>query len=151
MTSFKSHIKTVAVAIAFLGGAGAAMAQDAPADEIELAEPADNAAAGPVLPWYRNFTQSSEAVDVTGQSIRDTAGELEWLTGDRWGLSFGFDSREVNRSSELDGVRAGAFFRLTPRVRVGGELGYIAADDSPVLNSQDGEAPQVKVESAFRF
>lgn len=151
MTSIESHIKTFAVALVLLGGAGSAMAQETAGAEHEVAEPADNRATGPVLPWYRNFTQSSDTVDATGQSLREPAGELEWLTGDRWGLSFGLDSREDDFRTGLDGVRAGAFFRLTPRIRVGGELGYVAPDDSPVLNLQEEESPQVKVESAFRF
>jgi len=137
-------ISAAALAAVLMGAAGAASAQEAE----EIARVAEDAGA---MPWYRSFTEDSDAFDVTGQALLSEGSEVIVPAGSRWDLRFGLDSREVNEELRVDGLRAGAFFNITPRMRVGGELGYVAREDSPLLDRGESDAPQVKVESSLRF
>lgn len=142
--SILRFISAAVLAAALTGAAGVAHAQD-----VESA--ASLASDGAGLPWYQDFTKDSDAFDITGHALRGEGSEVIWSAGSRWDFRFGIDSREVNEEQRLDGVRAGAFFSITPRMRVGGELGYVSRDENPILNRRDQDAPQVKLETALRF
>lgn len=145
-------ISSAALAATLFGAAGVAHAQEN--EESAAVVAVEDTAASPDsgLPWYQNFTQDSDAYDVTGRALRGSGSEVIWSTGSRWDFRFGLDSREaIDAEQRLDGVRAGAFFSITPRMRVGGELGYVSRDENPILNQREEDAPQVKVETALRF
>ena len=76
---------------------------------------------------------------------------VQWNAASRWGLKLDMD-QPVNRDMDWKDVQAGAYFRLTPQLRVGGSVGLgsplVAAPQK--LLPQDA-APRVHVETAFQF
>lgn len=151
-----TSIRAALIAAAVAGLAGAASAQDAAAVVEDAAGEAPAALpAAPVAPWYQRFTQETERFDLGGTPVDRSGPTLEFdVTGDI-GLSLGFErgSGVDARREPLDGLNAGAFFKVSPRMRVGGSLGYRAESGNPAsLRPEDQPgASQVKLESAFRF
>lgn len=74
---------------------------------------------------------------------------LQFNEKGRWGLNLNVDE-PARRDRRLDDVEAGAFFRLTPSVRVGGS---VRLDDKakPERLAPDERRPRVRVEGKFRF
>ena len=74
---------------------------------------------------------------------------LQWDTKKgRWGLKLGLGSRDA----QWKNVEAGAFFRVTPSLRVGGAVGLETTKDVPVRKRDEEEAaPKVRLETAFKF
>lgn len=78
---------------------------------------------------------------------------LQWdaLKG-KWGLKLDLD-QPVGRDFQLKDVQAGAYFRVTPSIRVGGAVAL--GDNDPALavrkNDNREPAPRVKLETAFKF
>jgi hypothetical protein len=74
---------------------------------------------------------------------------LQWDTKKgRWGLKFDLGSRDA----QWKNVEAGAFFRVTPSLRVGGAVGLETTKDVPVRKRDEEEAaPKVRLETAFKF
>ena len=70
----------------------------------------------------------------------------------RWGLTLNLQQPET-RESNWNDVQAGAYYRITPSLRVGGA---VAIGDQPLvatprpLTPVDG-APRVRLETAFKF
>lgn len=77
---------------------------------------------------------------------------FEFSAGSNWGFTLGFAN---DRESLFDpeAVSAGAFYRVSPRLRIGGEFNFIDSDESLVLDTTpvDNQAAELKLESAFRF
>jgi hypothetical protein len=74
-------------------------------------------------------------------------------TKGRWGVKLDLD-QPVDRDMALEDVRAGAFFKLTPSLRVGGAVSL--GDQQPrtlVRKAQPIQeaAPRVRLETAFKF
>ncbi len=69
----------------------------------------------------------------------------------RWGLTLDIKPRTDIGPSGRD-VEAGAFFKVTPRLRVGGAVGVGPNQPAPIRKS-DGreETPRVRLETAFKF
>jgi len=69
----------------------------------------------------------------------------------RWGLMLDFTPR-MGPDAQARDVEAGAFFRVTPQLRVGGAVG-VGAQPVPVRKPGDreDEAPRVRLETAFKF
>jgi hypothetical protein len=99
-----------------------------------------------------NFTfRSSASLDANVWTFND-APSLELNAGQKW--RFTLDLDQDPERMEFDGVSAGAFFDLTPRMRLGGALSLSGDNDAftRASNGQlDNDAPQVKFESAFKF
>ncbi|HEX6859454.1 MAG TPA: hypothetical protein VF138_04535 [Caulobacteraceae bacterium] len=74
---------------------------------------------------------------------------LQWDTKKgRWGLKLDLGSK----ADQWKDVEAGAFFRITPSLRVGGALGLENTKDAPVTKrDQEEAAPKVRLEGAFKF
>lgn len=74
---------------------------------------------------------------------------LQWDTKKgRWGLKLGLGSLDA----QWKNVEAGAFFRITPSLRVGGAVGLETTKDVPVRKRDEEEAaPKVRLETAFKF
>lgn len=68
-----------------------------------------------------------------------------------WGLTLDIKPRNDLGSTARD-VEAGAFFKLTPRLRVGGAVGVGPNQPAPIRKN-DGreETPRVRLETAFKF
>ena len=78
---------------------------------------------------------------------------LQWDAKGRW--SFRLDMNEpVNREREWKDVQAGAYFRLTPSIRVGGSVGiansYVQTPQTQPVNPTDAQ-PRVRLETSFKF
>ncbi len=70
----------------------------------------------------------------------------------RWGLKLDLDP-PLGRSfgqSDRD-VQAGAYFKITPSLRVGGAVNLGAVNEEPVIAVPPDRAPKVKLETAFKF
>ena len=86
-------------------------------------------------------------------SPRDSRKTLQWdAKKGKWGLKLGLD-QPVGREMELKDVEAGAYFKLTPSIRVGGAVAL--GDNNPALAARKAEpvepAPRVRLETAFKF
>jgi hypothetical protein len=85
-----------------------------------------------------------------------TAGRtLEWDSKKgRWGLRLGVESRE-DRQSDLRDVEPGVFYKVTPRLHIGGGV-TLAPDTSLSPDQQRFQIPQapnprVRLETTFKF
>lgn len=64
----------------------------------------------------------------------------------RWGLKL-----DLGQETRWKDVEAGAYFRVTPSLRVGGAVG-LEQQDGPVRKRDAEEtAPKVRLETAFKF
>jgi hypothetical protein len=77
---------------------------------------------------------------------------LEWNPRKgRWGLKLGVE-QHTDRVGQWDDIQPGVFYRLTPRLHIGGAVS-LAPD--PIGNSPLGEpqppAPRVRLETTFKF
>lgn len=68
----------------------------------------------------------------------------------RWGLMLDISPR-MGVDAQARDVEAGAFFRVTPQLRVGGAVG-VGSQPTPVRKPGDNEeTPRVRLETAFKF
>jgi hypothetical protein len=141
--------KRCVIALAALVCAPALLAS--PAIAQAAANPADVLA--PAERETFTFTFRSTTLPDASVWSLDESRSLELSAGEKWRFTFNLDSQNPERL-EFDSVRAGAFFDVTPRMRLGGALSF--SDESDALTrasggALDNDAPQVKFESAFRF
>lgn len=70
----------------------------------------------------------------------------------KWGLKLDLE-QPVGREMEMQDVQAGAYYSVTPSIRVGGAVAL--GDQNPALAARKNEiqepAPRVKLETAFKF
>lgn len=133
-------IAAAVFAIVFVAG-GDAMAQ------------ARNAGAPSPAPWYERFTFGSE-IDA-GVNAWTPRGEpkatIRVSPRSRWGVTFGMQEESQRPLDRRNGqTSAGAFYDLTPKFRLGGQV-VLPQDGAANGADSRGRAPSVKVESAFRF
>jgi len=113
-------------------GAAAAHAQQAPASMILAAN---------------DFTaQDTGSHDTTRRS------SLEWNPRKgRWGLKLGVE-QHTDRDVQWEDIQPGVFYRLTPRLHIGGAL---SLTPDQIGNSPLGEPqvspPRVRLETTFKF
>ena len=78
---------------------------------------------------------------------------FEWdAAKSRWGLKFDVE-QQAGASSEYKNVQAGAFFKLTPSLRVGAGVSLSDTQNNPSNNplAQTPAPPRVHLETAFKF
>lgn len=70
----------------------------------------------------------------------------------RWGLTLNLEQPDA-RASTWNDVQAGAYYRITPSLRVGGAvaLGDQQVDPVPRKLTPDEGQPRVRLETAFKF
>lgn len=74
----------------------------------------------------------------------------------KWGLKFDVNQPEA-RPSGFNDIDAGAFYKLTPSVRVGGTLGFgekteaFKPDPNPAKSLANTSHPRVRLETTFKF
>jgi hypothetical protein len=71
----------------------------------------------------------------------------------RWGLTVNMD-RPSSREMQLNDVQAGAYFRITPSLRIGGAVALGAEDNrTPAFKQTEPlpARPRVRLETAFKF
>lgn len=115
---------------------------------------AGNAYAETAKPRNATAPAAAEAFTVRGDFNAQAAAAqpnkiLKWDTRKgRWGLKLDLGSK----ADQWKDVEAGAFFRITPSLRVGGALGLENTKDAPVTKRGEEEAaPKVRLEGAFKF
>ena len=90
--------------------------------------------------------------DVTAVSANGSH-SLKWdARRGRWGVTLNLD-QPAERSALWSDVQAGAYYRLTPSLRIGGA---VALGDQPLLpvykkTEPRDSAPRVRLETAFKF
>jgi hypothetical protein len=76
---------------------------------------------------------------------------LEWQNRGHWSLQLDL-SQPVGRDMELRDIQAGAYYRITPSLRVGGA---VSLGDTPATpdryNLPQTQAPRVRLETNFKF
>jgi hypothetical protein len=77
---------------------------------------------------------------------------LQWDPKGRWGVKLDMN-QPVGRDMQLRDVQAGAFYRVTPSLRVGGALALSGQTLPPDRQATVplAPAPQVKLETSFKF
>lgn len=117
---------------------------DAPKiSETELATPE----------WFSSFTQLSGADESPIWQFRPERDvSFAWTKGQRWSLNIDLKQRDDNSPLPREEMRAGATFRLTPRISLGGEVsvGAQELEDSAAWEDQQLEAG-IRLQSAFKF
>lgn len=70
----------------------------------------------------------------------------------RWGLTLNLEKPDA-RPSTLNDIQAGAYYRITPSLRVGGAvaLGDQQLNQGPRKITPDEGQPRVRLETAFKF
>jgi hypothetical protein len=80
---------------------------------------------------------------------------LEWdQRKGRWGLKLGMEPR-IDRDTQLRDVAPGVFYKLTPRLHIGGAV-TLAPDNGEALETQwlnkpQAPNPRVRLETTFKF
>ena len=77
---------------------------------------------------------------------------LRWNENGRWGLDFNLN-QPVGRETDWGDVEAGAYYRLSPRLRVGAAAGLATPEQDPARapESDRRAQPRVRLETIFRF
>lgn len=93
----------------------------------------------------------NEAAPATPAATPQRRG-LRWNESGRWGLDFNLN-QPVGRETDWGDVEAGAYYRLSPRLRVGAAAGLSAPERDPARAPEtDRRAqPRVRLETIFKF
>ncbi|MCH8488873.1 MAG: hypothetical protein LAT81_02945 [Oceanicaulis sp.] len=123
---------------------------DSRSSELTAATGLDDTGSASALPWYQRFTLApAETRSVWGNR---TVQEFQIQAGARWGLTLGYnDSERRQQSFGLEDFSAGAFFSLSDRVRLGGQLRFTSPEDEIFGEEGEERRPEIRFESAFRF
>lgn len=138
-------LRSTAMIAALLAAAAFARVDVASADPAATGERATDAPA-----WHQTFTFRGDLDTADARSLVSDE-LLEFNAGEKWGFTLGFDG--LHRDAiDLEGMRAGAFYNFTPRFRFGGELSFTGPEEGLVPGEPaTRDAPEIKLESAFRF
>ncbi len=76
---------------------------------------------------------------------------LQLDSNGRWGLRLDLE-KPAGRNLDWKDVEAGAYYRITPRLRVGGAIGLgDKFSDATRITPAQAAAPRVHLETAFKF
>jgi hypothetical protein len=112
-------------------------------------------------PWYDRFTYTMTGTDQEkGWTTYQDRTALNIKLNPRWGVTVNVRDADRSRALAADEAAVGAYYRFTPRVRVGGAVSVAGAPRDnqvtapnrtrSVRDQIDGGAG-VKLESAFKF
>ena len=122
------RISAVAAALLLSGAATQAHAQSLSGAQAKAVEPrADDARWGP---------------QAAPKSIR--------LDSRRWGVKLDLD-QPIDRNVKTKDYEAGAYYRITPSLRVGGAVRLDEKAEGAVRPSPRDQQPRVRLETAFQF
>jgi len=99
---------------------------------------------------FSNFNAAPEPNHWNQQPAQKS---LFWDQKGHWGLKLDL-SQPVGRDMELRDVQAGAYFHITPSIRVGGAVALgdsSTFDRTTILPQQNQQGPRVKLETSFKF
>jgi hypothetical protein len=120
-------------ATALIGAAGGAV-QAAPAAAATSTKPMD-------------FTVHAETSPLAGAEV------MKWdAAKGHWGVTLNLKQPEA-RAATANDIQAGAYYRITPSLRVGGSLafGEQQITPGPKPNPADAGQPRVQLETKFKF
>lgn len=126
----------------------------------QRAVPANATASAPQAPWYERFTFGSELREGANAWVprADTRTDVRIDSRSRWGVTFGVNQEPraalVPRPGQANTrASAGAFFQVSPKLRVGGAVTLPESELSINRRREDAKQrePGVKIESAVRF
>lgn len=134
-------------------GAFFALAGPVMADETSVARAADSN-----LPWNRAFTIRDETREDDRSFIPLRSNSLAIPASRKWGVTVNLDLKDQTFEN-MDRMSAGAYFDLSPRVRLGGSLSFSAPGDLRVSTPRDRvlsitpieNEPAVRIESSIKF
>ena len=128
MSIRRMSVALVATAL-FSAAAGGAWAADKPAKPLDFTVRSEPAAAAP-----------------------DAGRELKWdASKGRFGFTLDV-TQPAGRPATPNDVSAGAYFRITPSVRVGGAVALGEQDLTPQRNrARPADQPKVRLETKFKF
>lgn len=76
---------------------------------------------------------------------------LQWDSKGRWGLKFDYQQPPA-RDAQWQSIDAGAYYKLTPRLHIGGSVGLADQPDPRVMTpEQQTRQPRVRLETTFKF
>lgn len=103
--------------------------------------------------WFQQFTLSTNDIESTAwQAEPSQSFSLAWVKGDRWSVSVDLTSRDERSPLPREEMSAGADFRITSRLSVGGELRIGADELDPTTSWQDQQIEAgIRLRSAFKF
>jgi len=136
----------VFAAAALLGSASLAVAQ------TSAVQPGAQTAAKPKVnfsteTFSTNQPGSPDKTQFTGATTRNV---MQWEGAGRWGLKVQLD-QSVARDVQPRDMEAGAFYKVTPKLRVG-VAGGLTDKAAPVRKpTKDDVTPRVKLETTLKF
>lgn len=122
-------------------------------DEIAGARAADSS-----LPWNRAFTVRDESRDEDRTVVPIRTPGVAIPASNKWGVTVNFDIKDSSFQN-MDRMSAGAYFDLSPRIRLGGSLSFGAPGDLRVSTPSDHVLPSlsgekdsaIRIESSIKF
>ena len=98
-----------------------------------------------------SLTEAAQASNSTPSPQRRG---LRWNDSGRWGLNFNLN-QPVGRETDWGDVEAGAYYRLSPRLRVGAAANLASPEIDPARAPESAAdrraAPRVRLETIFKF
>ncbi len=142
------RLQSILVALAVTAFAGPVIS-----DEQVSASASDKS-----LPWNRAFTVRDESREEDRSFVPIRTPGVSIPASHKWGVTVNFDAREA-AFENADRVSAGAYFNISPRIRLGGSLSFSAPGDLRISTPRDrtllvgpGEnEPAVRIESSIKF
>ena len=94
----------------------------------------------------------AEASNVQRSTPAQPRRGLRWNDNGRWGLDFNLN-QPVGREAQWGDLEAGAYYRLSPRLRVGAAAGLATPEQDPARAPETDRRsqPRVRLETLFRF
>lgn len=134
----KARISAAAIAAMVLTGASLACA--------------DSAYAAPASTVTVTTTPPGPTNDFGQMGLAPVNKSLQWDDKGRWSLKLDM-SEPAGRTMQLRDVQAGAYYHITPSLRVGGavSLGDELTTPDHALPQAQTQAPRVKLETRFKF
>lgn len=105
----------------------------------------------------RNRAPSVNLADAASSSAPNSTNTpqrraLRWNDSGRWGLNFNL-KEPVGRDTDWGDVEAGAYYRLSPRLRVGAAANLASPETDPARATESDRRaqPRVRLETIFKF
>lgn len=130
---FVRKVALLVVATALIGAAGTA-AQAAPATVATSTKPMD-------------FTVHTETSPLSGSQV------MKWdAAKGHWGVMLNVQQPEA-RAATANDIQAGAYYKITPSLRVGGSMAFGEQQVVPGAKPIPGDSgqPRVQLETKFKF
>lgn len=111
-----------------------------------------------ILPWNRSFTVRDENREDIRPLVPTLSSGVNIPASNKWGVTVNFDIKDTAYQN-MDRMSAGAYFDISPRIRLGGSLSFSAPGDLRVstprnrlLPAAAGDSvPAVRIESSIKF